>query len=91
MVARWNFIGNGMRRLWRQCLLAFAQLGRTYGKEGIRFFMLDANPQDARTALIAEAETFKIFLPILMDDTQEIAKSLIISRVGELLLIETKT
>ncbi len=55
---------------------------------GVRVWLLDANPQDDRTAIATEAEAFGIDLPILVDEAQLVAASLGFVRTNEAVLIE---
>lgn len=55
------------------------------------FLMLNANPQDNRAALQADAEALGIDFPILRDDTQLVAQDLKIGRTAQALLIDTHT
>ena len=64
-------------------------LQEQYESQGVRFWLLNASEQDLRSDLRAEAEEFDVRLPILKDGTQEVARSLGISRTGEAIVIET--
>lgn len=55
------------------------------------FLMLNANPQDDRAALQADAKALGIDFPILRDDTQLVAQDLKIGRTAQALLIDTHT
>ena len=56
----------------------------------VRFWMLNANPQDDRASILAEANEFGITLPILKDETQMVARSLGVKRTAEVIAISTK-
>lgn len=62
-----------------------------YAEQGVKIMLLNANMQDSREAIAAEAEEWGIDFPILKDRTQIIARSLQLSRTGEVLVIDPKT
>ena len=55
--------------------------------KGILFCMLNANLQDERDEIYEEAETFKIGMPVLVDDAQIVAQSLGVKRTAEAYLV----
>ena len=59
-----------------------------YKKKGVLFFMINANPQDDHEGILKQAKEFDVDLPILIDETQLIAKSLGVSRTAEAVLIQ---
>ncbi len=59
-----------------------------YADKGVRFFMLNANLQDNRDSIAAEAAEYGIELPVLVDDTQLVAESLGVIRTAEVFVIE---
>jgi hypothetical protein len=59
-----------------------------YEDKGIRFLMLNANPQDHRASISEEATSFGIDLPILDDSTQLVAENLGVIRTGEVFVID---
>ncbi len=75
----------------RRALPQLEEMRRRFEPSGVRFFLLDSGFQDHRVDLIDEAKRFAIKMPILNDETQEVARSLKIDRSGEALLIDTKT
>jgi hypothetical protein len=75
--------------LVRKRYVDLQHLATRYEPNGIRFWMLNANDQDQRADLEAEALDFGVTLPILDDVTQEVARSLDVDRTGEAILIET--
>ncbi len=79
--------GNGCQ-IVRSNLPELKKIKAEYEKKDVAFFMLNANQQDDRTALAAEAAEWGINIPILKDRTQMVAKSLQLSRTGEVLLID---
>jgi len=54
---------------------------------GVAVLGLNANPQDDRASVAAEAREFSIDFPILLDDTQLVAESLGITRTAEVLVL----
>lgn len=59
-----------------------------FSRSKVAFFMINANSHDNRSSVAAEADAFGIDVPILMDATQEVAKSLGLTRTAEALLID---
>lgn len=62
-----------------------------YAPQGVRFLMLNANPQDDRDSIAEEAAAFGIDYPILVDEAQLVAASLGVTRTAEAFVISTKT
>ena len=75
----------------RDSLPALKALRATYAKQGVEFMLINANPQDDRKALQAEAARLHLDLPILKDEAQLVIQSLQAERTGEAILIDTKT
>ena len=78
--------GNGcpiVRNAWAD----FKAVKDSFADKGVRFYMLNANRQDTREKVRAEAEAFAYDLPILKDESQLIAESLGIKRTAEVLVI----
>ena len=67
------------------------RLRDAYSTNGVIFWMLNANPQDRRGDIAKEAAEFEIDMPILVDETQVVAKGLKIGRTGEAIVIEPST
>ncbi len=65
------------------------QLAESYASKGVAVWMLNASAQDSYQDLQAEASEFELSLPILDDDTQEVARALGINRTAEAILIDT--
>ncbi|MGH8583615.1 MAG: redoxin domain-containing protein, partial [Gammaproteobacteria bacterium] len=74
----------------RNSLAALKALRDRYSGDGVRFLLINANPQDDRAALAADAERLGIDLPILKDEAQLVAESLGVTRTGEAILIDTR-
>ena len=53
--------------------------------------LINANLQDTRASVVAEADAFGIDFPILIDETQLIAESLNITRTAEAIVIDPNT
>lgn len=79
--------GNGCP-IARSSLPALRALRERFGPRGVAFLMLNANPQDDRAAIAREAREFGIDFPILVDETQLVARALGITRTAEALLID---
>ena len=82
--------GNGCP-LVRKRLPELKRLRDSFQSKGILFGMLNANPQDEREDILAEAEDFEIDIPILKDSNQLVAGMMEIERTGEALLINTQS
>ena len=81
--------GNGCP-IVRNALTDYKALRDTYADQGVHFMMLNANLQDQRSTILAEAEKFGIDMPILHDETQLIGESLNLVRTAEVLVIDPK-
>lgn len=75
----------------RASLPALDRLVENYGSREVVFWMLNANPQDSRSAIANEAEEWGIDWPILVDEAQLVSSSLGIDRTGEVLVIDPET
>ena len=67
------------------------RLQETYAPKGIRFWMLNASPQDSREEIAREAAEFGIRMPVLIDTTQLLAESLGVRRTAEAIVIEANS
>jgi len=79
--------GNGcpiVRNIWSD----LKSIRDKYEAKGVRFYMLNANIQDDRSEIAAEAEKYSIDIPILKDDAQLIAASLGVTRTAEVFVID---
>ena len=79
--------GNGCP-IVRNALGDFRAVSESYAAKGVPFLMLNANLQDARATIAAEAEEWGIPYPILVDETQLVAESLGLTRTAEVLVID---
>jgi peroxiredoxin len=78
--------GNGCP-IVRNALGEFRALRDTYTGKDVEFFMLNANLQDQADAILREARTYGIDLPVLHDKTQQVGESLNLIRTAEVLII----
>ena len=79
---------NGCSAIVEQ-LHKYVLLRTTWESQGVEFLMLNASG-DARDSVNAEARVFDLDFPILMDNSQLVAESLGISKVGEIVVIEPR-
>lgn len=64
------------------------RMNEEFRDQGILFCMLNANRQDDRASILAEARAFGIAMPILIDEAQLVAQSLGVERTAEAYLIQ---
>lgn len=81
--------GNGCP-IVRNALPDYQQLAETFQDQNIHFFLLNSNLQDTRDTISAEASSWGIELPILVDDDQLAGESLNLTRTAEVLIIDPK-
>ena len=81
--------GNGCP-IARGSLPALRALREEFATRGVVFLLLNANLQDDRASVAAEAEGFGIDFPILIDETQLVAEALGVTRTAEVLLIDPR-
>lgn len=74
----------------RQSVPELNRLRDAYADKGVVFFMINANPQDTHADASKEAAEFEIAMPILMDPTQDIVRSLASDRTAEAIVIDPK-
>lgn len=82
--------GNGCP-IVRNAMPRFKELRDEFAGQGVQFFMLNANLQDNRQSISAEAENFSYDIPILVDDTQIIGESLDLVRTGEVFVVDPRS
>lgn len=78
--------GNGcpiVRNAWSD----YKAVKDAFADKGIPFYMLNANKQDTRDTIKAEADEFAFDIPVLDDETQLVAESLGVKRTAEVLVI----
>src|SRR5581483_9045772 len=74
----------------RQSIEKLKELRRRYRDEDVAIWMVNANFQDDRASIQKEAEDYKVgSLPVLIDDTQGVAKMLHVKRSAETVCIDT--
>ncbi|MDH3640621.1 MAG: redoxin domain-containing protein [Gammaproteobacteria bacterium] len=56
--------------------------------QGVIFFMLNPVASDSRQSIAEEAKAFAYDVPVLVDQTQLVAESLQVERIGEVLIID---
>jgi mono/diheme cytochrome c family protein len=82
--------GNGCP-IVRQSIGKVRSLRGKFAKDGVVFWMLNANPQDDRESVAEEAQSFNVgSIPILLDEHQFVARSLGVTRTAEAIAISTK-
>jgi len=64
------------------------RLQAKYAEKGVVFYMLNANSQDTRDELAADAREFSLTIPILKDPTQRIVHALGSRRTAEALVLD---
>ena len=79
--------GNGCP-IVRNALPDYRDMTEAYADQGVEFLMLNANLQDSRATIAAEADEWGIPYPILVDETQLVAESLGLTRTAEVLVID---
>jgi len=83
------FTGNGCP-IARQSISKLRSLRGKFAKQGVTFWMVDSNLQDDRKSIAEEAKEFGVgSIPILMDESQALAKTLGIHRTAEAVAIST--
>lgn len=82
--------GNGCP-IVRQSISKVRALRGKFAKDGVVFWMLNANPQDDRESVAEEAQSFNVgSIPVLLDEHQFVARSLGVTRTAEAIAINTK-
>lgn len=67
------------------------QLRDTFGPKGVMFWMIDSAREDDAASVTAEARDFKIDIPILLDRSQNVARTVAASRTAEAVCIDAKS
>ena len=78
--------GNGCP-IVRNGVATLDALRAEYEPRGVIFLMLNANSQDDRSSVAEETAAYGIDYPVLIDETQLVARSLGIDRTGEVLVV----
>jgi len=64
---------------------------RAVGEQNVKFFMLNPQPKDARDAVAAKANELDLNIAILLDQSQLVAETLGVTRLGESVIINADT
>jgi peroxiredoxin len=81
--------GNGCP-VARQSIAKLKALRKRYSDRGVAVWMINSNTQDDRESIEKEAADFTEWpLPVLIDDTQQIARMLDVKRTAETICINT--
>ena len=84
------FTGNGCP-IARQSIPKLKALRKHFADRGVTIWMINSNTQDDRESIEHEADEFKEApLPVLIDDTQQIARMLAVKRTAETICIDTR-
>lgn len=65
-------------------------LSTKYDQDGVSFVYMNSSPDDTYESIAQYADTFRLDLPILIDDTQLAAETLGITKVGEIVIVNPK-
>ncbi|MDJ0787548.1 MAG: redoxin domain-containing protein [Myxococcota bacterium] len=82
--------GNGCP-IARHALPVLHELARELKERGVAFLLLNANLQDDRDSIAAEAREWQVELPILVDESQLVAEALGVTRTAEAIVIDPRT
>jgi peroxiredoxin len=78
-------------RAMKSSLPALKALYKRYAQHEVSVLLINANPRNSRSALQREAARLGTDMPILKDEHQLVVESLGIRRIGEALVIDTRT
>lgn len=81
--------GNGCP-IARNAWPTYREIRAEYEGRDVEFLMLNSNLQDNQSNILREAETFRMDIPILVDETQEVGESLGVIRTAEVFVIDPK-
>lgn len=71
----------------RKSIQKFEDIRNQYAEKGIKFFMINANPQDTRESVAREAKEYGINTPILIDEQQLAADILDLDITAEVFVL----
>lgn len=74
----------------RQNIVQLTKLQEEFGPKGVAFFMINAVTHDQTEDIARDAKEFQITIPVLKDDTQLISKSLGLSRMSEVIVVDPR-
>src|SRR5688572_18648645 len=83
------YAGNGCP-IVRKSILDLKAIREVYEKQGVVFWMVNANMHDDITSIQEEAKEFGITFPILKDQNQKVTRALGVRRTAEVLVINPK-
>src|SRR5262245_22515985 len=84
------FVGGNGCPIVRQSISKLRALRSKFAEKGVVFWMLNANSQDTREEIAAEADAYRVgSIPVLKDDLQLVAHALAITRTAEAIAINT--
>jgi hypothetical protein len=69
----------------------FKLLRTMWGKQGVKFLMLNADTSDTPATVRAQAAAFEIDFPIMLDESQLAAENLGITKAGEIVVVDPNT
>ena len=75
----------------RRIAPAVQALATTYGPKGVPVMLLNSTGKDSREAVLAEASTLGLTLPVLMDDNLLVGDQLGATRVSEVFVIDPRS
>jgi peroxiredoxin len=75
----------------RQTMPTLKSLRARFEPQGVVFLMINANPQDDRAAIAADAKALDIEIPILRDSAQLVTEELGVKRTAEAFVIDPST
>ena len=75
----------------RRIAPAVQALATTYGSKGVPVMLLNSSGRDSRAAVLAEARTLGLIVPVLMDDNLLVGDQLGATRVSEVFVIDPRS
>ena len=75
----------------RKIAPALQALDATYGAKGVPVMLLNSSGKDSREAVLAEARTLGLTMPVMMDDNLLVGDQLGATRVSEVFVIDPRT
>lgn len=75
----------------RNAMTDLRKVGEEFEKQGVKFFLLNANLQDNRKSIFVEAADYQFPFPVLVDKTQLVAEALEITRTAEAIVIDPQS
>jgi hypothetical protein len=75
----------------RRIAPALEALNATYGPKGVPVLLLNSSGKDSREAVVAEAKTLGLTMPVMMDDNLLVGDQLGATRVSEVFVIDPRS